>query len=39
MMGYGTQGGLGIFMLLFWIVALVDLTLLAMWLWKQLQKK
>lgn len=35
MMGYG---GLGIFVSLFWIVLLIDLVLLGLWLWKQLQK-
>lgn len=39
MMGYGTFGGYGIFMLFFWVLVLVNLALLAMWLWKQLQKK
>ncbi len=32
-------GFAGIFMLIFWIFAFVDVVLLAFWLWKQLQKK
>lgn len=44
MMGYGNygggvMGGVGIVMLLFWLVAFVDLVLLGMWLWKQVGKK
>lgn len=39
MMGYSTFGDFGIFMLLFWVLVVVDLALLGMWLWKQLQKK
>jgi len=44
MMGYGNfenmmGGGFGFLGLIFWIVILVDLILLGMWLWKQLQKK
>lgn len=46
MMGYwgnGVMGGnwqaVGAFMGFFWIIALVDLVLLGLWFWKQLQKK
>lgn len=34
--GYGTFGLLGS---VFWIVILVDLILLGIWLWKQINKK
>ncbi len=30
---------IGTFMGVFWIIVLVDLVLLGLWLWKQLQKK
>lgn len=34
------MGGQGFFFLtLFWIVLLIDLVLLGVWLWKQIQKK
>lgn len=37
---YGMMGaGFGILASLFWIVTLVDLILLGIWLWKQIQKK
>ena len=46
MMGYwgntmmaGNWQTIGAFMGVFWIIALVDLVLLGLWLWKQLQKK
>lgn len=43
MMGFGgyqgMMGGAGIFGSLFGIVVLVDLILLGIWLWKQIQKK
>ena len=46
MMGYwgnGIMGSnwqtIGTFMGVFWIIVLVDLVLLGLWLWKQLQKK
>lgn len=43
MMGYGNVGGMmggfGILGTIFWIVLLVDLILLGIWLWKQIQKK
>ena len=43
MMGYGNfgnmMGGLGLLGSIFWIVILVDLILLGMWLWKQINKK
>lgn len=44
-MGYGTWGGspmmgsgFGIIALLFWLVMFVDLILVGMWLWKQINK-
>jgi len=38
--GYGnTVGGAGIWMSIFSIVILVDLILLGVWLWKQVNKK
>jgi len=43
MMGYGNfgnmMGGAGILGSLFGIVVLVDLILLGIWLWKQINKK
>jgi uncharacterized membrane protein len=45
MMGYGWQGMMGgsgffgTFGFLLWIVILIDLILLGVWLWKQVQKK
>ncbi len=46
MMGYGNWGGygmmssgFGILASFFWIVILLDLILLGVWLWKQIQKK
>jgi len=30
---------MGLFVLLFWVFAFVDVVLLAFWLWKQLQKR
>lgn len=44
MMGYGTglsgiMGGAGILGSLFGLIVLVDLVLLGIWLWKQIQKK
>jgi len=43
MMGFGgyggMMGGVGIFGSLFGIVVLIDLVLLGIWLWKQIQKK
>ncbi len=46
MMGWGGYGnmmngawGIGLLGFIFWIVLFVDLILLGMWLWKQLQKK
>ena len=35
----GGYGFFGIFILIFWVFAFVDLVLLAFWLWKQLKKK
>ncbi len=43
MMGFGRYGGMmggfGLFGSLFTIIVLVDLVLLGVWLWKQIQKK
>lgn len=43
MMGYGNfdgmSAGFGSIMFIFWIVILIDLILLGVWLWKQIQKK
>lgn len=43
MMGYewgsNMMGGFGIVATVFWLVILVDLVLLGMWLWKQVNKK
>lgn len=46
MMGYGDWGGysmansgLGVLMIIFPLVILIDLILLGIWLWKQIQKK
>lgn len=40
--GYGgmmSGGWLGFWGSIFWIVLLIDLILLGVWLWKQIQKK
>lgn len=38
--GYGGMwGGASLFGFLTWLVVLVDLVLLGVWLWKQIQKK
>lgn len=45
MMGWGWDGygmmnsGFGIIATAFWIVSFVDLILLGVWLWKQINKK
>lgn len=44
MMGYwGYSGmmnsGLGVLMVIFWLVVLIDLILLGVWLWKQINKR
>lgn len=45
MMGYGNLGynmmgfGFGVLATAFWLVILVDLILLGVWLWKQIQKR
>lgn len=40
MWGYqNMMGGAGVIASIFWIVILVDLILLGLWLWKQIQKK
>lgn len=42
--GYGMMGwnaglaGFGLLALIFWLVVLVDLILLGIWLWKQIEK-
>ena len=44
MMGYGfgyqgmMSGGAGIFMSVIWLVFVIDLVLLGIWLWKQINK-
>ncbi len=40
--GYGMMnwvGGFGILATVFWLVILIDLVLVGIWLWKQIQKK
>jgi uncharacterized membrane protein len=43
MMGWGNYAmfgsGFGFLAALFWVVILVDLILLGLWLWKQINKK
>lgn len=44
MMGWGGYGGMmgsgfGVLATVFWLVILIDLILLGIWLWKQIQKK
>ncbi len=40
MMGnWGGWGAFGFFALAFWVVSFVDLVLLGLWLWRQLQRK
>lgn len=39
MMGYGGWGGAGFFGVITWLVIVVDLVLLGIWLWKQIEKK
>jgi hypothetical protein len=39
MLNYGMMGGAGTWMFLFWLVAFIDLVLLGLWLWKQINKK
>ena len=42
MMGYGYGagiGGLGLLSFITWLVVTIDLALLAVWLWKQVNKK
>lgn len=45
-MGWGNYGGMmsglgffGFFMTAFYLILLIDLILLGVWLWKQIQKK
>jgi len=38
MMGYGL-GAFSVVGTIFWIVILIDLILLGVWLWKQIEKK
>jgi len=37
--GYSMMGSNGVFILLFWLVVLVDLVLLGLWLLQKIQKK
>ena len=37
--GNGMMGEAGIFMLLTWIIVLVDLVLVGIWLWQHITKK
>ena len=38
--GYGGMGyGFGVVATIFWLVILIDLILLGIWLWKQINKK
>ncbi len=37
--GNGMTGGIGIFMLLTWIMVLIDLVLAGIWLWQHITKK
>jgi len=37
--GWGMMGGPGSFGFITWIVVLVDLILVGIWLWKQINKK
>lgn len=43
MMGYGgfgnMMGGFGVVGFVYWLVILIDLILLGMWLWKQIQRR
>lgn len=39
MMFGGNFGLVGLFFVLFWAFAFVDVVLLAVWLWKQINKK
>lgn len=39
MMNFGGYWGFGILGGLFWLVVLIDLILLGIWLWKQINKK
>lgn len=41
MMGWGGAdfGGYGLFAFLTWLIIFIDLILLGVWLWRQLQKK
>ncbi|MBI2020653.1 sporulation protein YjcZ [Candidatus Daviesbacteria bacterium] len=45
MMGWGGYGGMmggygfGVLSTIFWLIILIDLILLGVWLWKQIQKK
>jgi len=36
---YMMNSGLGISMFIFWLIILIDLILLGIWLWKQINKK
>ncbi len=36
--GWGMMGGLGFFGLVTWIIVIVDLILVGIWLWRQINK-
>mgnify|MGYP001599759970 FL=1 len=36
---YGMMGGFGTLAAIFWLVILIDLNLLGVWLWKQINRK
>ena len=36
--GWGMMGGAGLFGGITWLVVIVDLVLVGVWLWKQIQK-
>ncbi|KKW17086.1 MAG: hypothetical protein UY56_C0004G0022 [Parcubacteria group bacterium GW2011_GWA1_50_14] len=36
--GYGLMGGAGTFGIITWLVVIIDLVLLGVWLWKQINK-
>ncbi len=37
--GYGMMSGYGTLGFLTWLIVFIDLVLLGLWLWKQVQKK
>lgn len=36
---YGMMGGFGTLVTVFWLVILIDLVLLGIWLWKQINRR